>query len=183
MVLVVGLCYSLAGDDFNIGMIMPILGLLFFGAIFFIATVILDIKKFRSSKKYLNFIPTLTGLLATFTGAIVVNKLNAPNNSPVIIHAGLSGGGRYTWLTLHSDNSYEYFNGSALGGTTTKGNYVMHDSIITLDKEKIDNALISNSLLISLINHGSTTICQLDKSGHEINGSMFLTVSVYNRHK
>jgi hypothetical protein len=144
---------------------------------------VIDIIKFKSNKQLLNFIPTLIGLVFIFGGILVVDKLNAPNTSPIIIHGGLSGGGTYTWLTLHSDNSYEYFNGSALGGTTTKGNYVMHDSIITLDKERIDNALISNSLLISLTNHGGTTICQLDKSGNEINGSMFLTVQVYNRNK
>lgn len=175
--------YCLVGDDFNFAIVFPIIGLFLFGIFFFILTIIKDIKQFKISKLSASFIPTLTGLLVIIVTIIVVDKINSPNTSHIIIVGNHDSGVAHCWLTLRVDKTYEYSSYSPLGGSVIKGNYTLSDSIITLDKQKFDEALTTNKLLISTINHSNKTLRQIDNTGHEIPDAIFFLITIDNRRK
>jgi hypothetical protein len=136
-----------ADDEFIFNLFI-IGGLFFLFLIALMWTNIKDIKEYKQFKFKSSFLPTIIGLLFAFSFFATNYVLKSRDNSPIIIQAGHDGGFNGAWFEFREDGTYKFGNSGGIGATYTRGNYIIKDSIITLDKSNIDNLTLSKKLVI-----------------------------------
>lgn len=70
------------------------------------------------------------------------------DSSNVVLEAEQDFDLNHIKLELREDETYKFTNGSALGNSYSRGNYIKNDSIITIDTANSDKLLKSNQLAI-----------------------------------
>lgn len=128
------------------GMIMLFIVVLFILA--FVWTLYKDNKVYRMTQSKISYIPTSIGILFITSFFITNSVLAARDKSPILIQAGYDGGFNGAWFEFREDGTYKFINSGGIGATYFRGKYILKDSIITLDKSNIDNAIQSNLLAI-----------------------------------
>jgi hypothetical protein len=112
-----------------------------------------------------SFIPTTTGILFIVSFFITNTVLAARDNSPILIQAGYNGGYNGAWFEFRKDGTYKFGNSSGIGATYFRGKYNLNDSLITLDRENIDNVVQSRILAI----RNTSTFGTIEKIIYQIN--------------
>jgi hypothetical protein len=114
-----------------------------------------DIKTYKSSRKFSSFITTLLGIL--FISIIITRQVyhSYQYNSPTLIRAFHDGGFNGFSVDLKENGKYIMANGSGFGQFYFYGDFTIDGSIITLDKDSIDNVIKSNLLMIRPIKDGN----------------------------
>jgi hypothetical protein len=131
---------------------------------------------YKDRNEYMNnhlnssFLPTLAGLLFILSFFVTDYFLKARDNSPVILNAIYNGDYNGCSFEFRKNGSYK-FGECSIGCTYYRGSYAINDSIITIDKSKIETSIVSNMLLIRQIRMDDSTmgkkIYQVD-AGHQI---------------
>jgi hypothetical protein len=123
----------------------------FYFLLFFIVSGIIFKIEYAVYKKYSDFkVFKLTFVsLIIFIFGIGLHIYNGlKDTSDIIIEAGQNFDLNHIKLELREDNTYKFTNGSVLGNSYCRGNYIRKDSIIILDTTKSDRLLQSNYLAI-----------------------------------
>lgn len=128
------------------GIIMAFLLLLFTVAL--IWTFLKDKRAHKRTQLKASFIPTGTGILFIASFFITDTVLAARDKSPILIQAGYDGGYNGAWFEFRYDGTYKFGNSGGLGATFFRGKYTLNDSLITLDRDNIDNVIKSRLLAI-----------------------------------
>ena len=80
-------------------------------------------------------------------------------------------------LEFRKDGTYKFCNYSVLGGKYFRGKYLLKDSIITLDRNNIDDVIKSNQLAIRKISENykgrEYKIVQINKNHQRIENEYF----------
>jgi len=160
------ICFSLKTADNTFifdGVIYFILILLFI--VFFTITFKHDFKTFKVSKSYKSFFFTAIGTLIIILNIGCQLYLASRDSSEIILKAFYNGDFNGSSLEFRKDGTYKFGNGSGLGESTQRGNFSVNDSIITLDRNNIDNVIESKTLVIrNELNGTDAKILQLDKN-------------------
>lgn len=119
----------------------------------FIFNTLLDRKEYIITKLKSSYLSTFIGILFFVTFFITQLTLDARDSSELILQANNDGGFNGCGFEFRADGTYKFFNGSGLGVDYFRGKYTIKDSIITLDKNKIDNVIVTNRLVIREFKH------------------------------
>jgi len=176
---------SNADEDFMFkNEIIFLLALIFMAL--FVWTIYKDKKVFKRTKSRLSFLPTITAIIfiASFliTNIVLANR----NNSPIIIQAGYDGGFNGAWFEFRKDGTYKFGNSGGIGATYSQGKYILRDSLITLDKDNIDNTIQSKLLIIrkeEIIDTLEQVIYQINQEHQIIDKDFKFIIHVDNRKK
>lgn len=114
----------------------------------FIVVLLFDIRQFKKSKKWASFTSSVIGLTIAFGLFTTLYILKQRDNSPSKIYCvtkmndfnGIS-------IDFREDGTYKLTSWS-LGADIYRGKYKIKDSIITIDKSKIENAITSKRFVI-----------------------------------
>jgi hypothetical protein len=151
--------------------------------VFLLLSIFKDLKKYRKERIWLNFIPTIIGMLILFSFIIINLSLKLRDNSPVIIQAGYDGGYNGAWFDFRKDGTYKFVNSGGIGADIFRGKYTIKDSIITLDKSNLE-FLKTDKLAIRDIIHGSSSegkiIYQIDNKHNIIDKDIYFFVNEYH---
>lgn len=180
-VIIVGLCisyYEISALD-HIGFFVEIENIILgIASLFvFITVAYFDKLQFRRTKKWYSFIATLCGLFILSGYFFVIQYLKKKDSSPSQIYCvskmmdfnGIS-------IDFRKDGTYKLTSWS-IGADIYRGNFTLKDSIITIDKSKIENAIVSNRFVIrqdgDIDSKGEKkkSIYQIDLQGRIISGS------------
>jgi hypothetical protein len=109
------------------------------------------------------------------------------SKSPEVIRAVYDTGYSAAYFSFKKDSTFEWFSGSALGSSDTyQGKYLIHDSVINLDKVGFDRAIKSNRLLITAKHpmprglEGNYLI-QINQLNKFLDSTLIFTIIVDNR--
>ena len=105
------------------------------------------------------------------------------DNSPIVIQAGYDGGYNGAWFEFRKDGTYKFGNHAGVGAYYFRGKYELKDSIIILDKNRIDKVINTNKLAIRNENHENSTskiIYQIDDNHKIIDKEFKFHVNEYN---
>jgi len=83
--------------------------------------------------------------------------LSLRDSSPIIISAVYNGDFNGAYFKFREDGTYKFVDYAGIGADITRGNYVIKDSLITLDESTIGNVIVSNQLAIRI--DSSNTKC------------------------
>ena len=145
------------------GIIYFLLILLFI--VFFTTTFRNDFKTFRVSKNYKSFLFTVIGTLIIILNIGCQLYLSSRDNSEILLKAFYDGDYNGSSLEFRKDGTYKFGNGSGLGESIQRGSYYIIDTVITLDKNNIDNVIESKTLVLrSELNGTDAKILQIDKN-------------------
>lgn len=139
-----------------------------------------DFKKYRISKSLKSFIPSTIGFLILISFAVNAFVLSLRDHSRVIMHAGYDGDFNGAWFEFREDGTYKFVNHAGIGADITRGNYEIKDSIITIDRSKIGNVIVSNTLLFREENYGDSkfkVLYQINKNHIIINTNIKFLVN------
>lgn len=156
---------------------------IFFGFLLFLFLIFLgfslnkDFKKFKISKSWKSYFPSLIGLLILVSFGITSLVLDMRDNSPTIIHAGYDGDFNGAWFEFREDGTYKFVDHAGIGADITRGNYQMKDSIIILDKSTIGNVIVSNKLAIRIDSTGEKKMFQIDEKHSVVNDKFKLIIN------
>ena len=154
---------------------------IFYGAvasITFLAIVFFDRKQFVRTKKWNSFIATFVGLTILVGHFLILSSFKQRDNSPSQIYCvtkitdfnGVS-------IDFRKDGTYKLTSWS-LGADIYRGKFTIKDSIITIDKSKIESCIESEKFVIRQDGEIDSTgkqeksIYQIDKQGQIINHSV-----------
>ena len=143
----------------------------------FFAVAFFEGKQFVRTKKWNSFIATFVGLTILAGHFLILNSFKQRDNSPSEIYCvtkmndfnGVS-------LDFRKDGTYKLTSWS-LGADIYRGKFTIKDSIITIDKSKIESCIVSNKFVISQDGEIDSTgkkeksIYQIDQQGQVINRS------------
>ncbi|WP_139422960.1 hypothetical protein [Chryseobacterium mulctrae] len=115
-----------------------------------------DFKKYKISKSFKSYIPSVIGFLILISFGINALILCLRDSSSVVIQASYDGGYNGAWFEFREDGTYKFVDHAGIGADITRGNYEIKDSLITLDKNKIGNVIVSNKLAIRDENYGDS---------------------------
>ncbi|WP_262152193.1 hypothetical protein [Chryseobacterium foetidum] len=156
---------------------------IFFGFLLFLFLIFLgfslnkDFKKFKISKSWKSYFPSLIGLLILVSFGVTSLVLDMRDNSPTIIHAGYDGDFNGAWFEFREDGTYKFVDHAGIGADITRGNYQMKDSIIILDKSTIGNVIVSNKLAIRIDSTGEKKMFQIDEKHSVVNDKFKLIIN------
>lgn len=148
---------------------------IFFGFLLFLFLIFLgfsinkDFKKFKISKLWKSYFPSLIGLLILVSFGVTSLVLTVRDNSPTIIHASYDGDFNGAWFEFKEDGTYKFVDHAGIGADITRGNYQMRDSIIILDKSTIGNVIVSNKLAVRIDSTGVKRLFQIDEKHSVLN--------------
>ena len=140
-------------------------------------TVHKDLKKYHISKSLKSFIPSVIGFLILFSFAVNAFVLSLRDHSFVIIQAGYDGGNNGVWFEFREDGTYKFVDHAGIGADITRGNYVIKDSFITLDKSTIGNVIVSNQLAIRIDSSNTKMLIQIDGKHSVLNDNFKFIVN------
>lgn len=146
-------------------------------AITFFIIAYFDKKQFYKTKKWQSFLATFIGIAILVGHILILNSFKQIDNSPSQIYCvtkttdfnGVS-------IDFRKDGTYKLTSWS-LGADIYRGKFTIKDSIITIDKSKIENCIVSNRFVIRQDGEIDSTgkqeksIYQIDQQGQAINGS------------
>lgn len=166
-------------DDgfFSDGIIFVLLLLLF--ALAFAWTFFKDKKAHRRTQLKASFIPTSAGILFIASFFITDAVLEARDKSPILIQAGYDGGYNGAWFEFRYDGTYKFANSGGIGATFFRGKYTLNDSLITLDRDNIDNVIKSRLLAIRNIttfNRSENILYQINPQHQVIDNEYKFTI-------
>lgn len=142
-----------------------------------------DLKKNKSEKNWKNFFPTIIGISFLISFFVVNINLSLKDNSPILIQAGYDGGFNGAWFEFREDGTYKFGNHAGIGADYFRGKYELKDSIITLDRNEIDNVIKTNKLAIRNEVYGdsvSKIIIQIDENHTIVDNEIKFRVNEYN---
>lgn len=123
----------------------------FYFLLFFIVSGIIfriEYTLYRKCSDFKVFKLTFVSLII-FVSGIGLHLYNELRDaSDVIVEAERNFDLNYIKLELREDNTYKFTNGSVLGNSYCRGDYIRRDSIIILDTTKADKLLRSDHLAI-----------------------------------
>ena len=136
-----------------------------------------DKKQFSKTEKWNSFIATFIGLAILVVHFLVLSSFKQRDNSPSQIYCvtkisdfnGVS-------IDFRKDGTYK-LTSWCLGANIYRGKFTIKDSIITIDKSKIESCIVSNKLVIKQDGEIDSTgkqeksIYQIDQQGQVINRS------------
>ncbi len=108
----------------------------------------IELKKYRDLKKIKVFkLTTISALIVFFTiGMYVYFAIRDTSN--VILEAGQNFDLNHIKIELREDETFKFTDGSVLGNSYYRGNYIKNDSIIIIDTANTITLLKSNRLAI-----------------------------------
>lgn len=112
---------------------------------------------------------------------IIITFLIWPiKESPTILFALYDGGTNMFTIELKENGQYEIKNSSWLTSNNFRGSYTIADSTITLDKENIDNVILTKNLKICVCPADPLKICliQVDDNGNKLNTHFGFTITM-----
>ena len=158
--------------------ILFFIGVLFI--VFFIITIYRGIKNFRIANRPFELLPIFLGLIFVFVFLGILYKNERIDSSPIVLRANYDGDINGFSLEFREDGTYKFFNYSVLGGKYFRGKYLLKDSIITLDRNNIDDVIKSNQLAIRKISENykgrEYKIVQINKNHQRIENEYFNVV-------
>ena len=163
--------------------------ILFIVVIFIIAflwTLYKDNKAYMQTQVKLSFIPTVIGIIFIISFFVTNSVIAARDKSPILIQAGYDGGFNGAWFEFREDGTYKFGNSGGIGATYSRGKYILKDSIITLDKNDIDNVIQSQLLAIRKIKMFDTTeqvVYQIDSQHQVVNKDFKFIINIDKRKK
>lgn len=131
-----------------------ILDTLFLGCLLFvfftilIATITYDFRKFKAKKSSHEFLPSILGVLFILSFFTTNYILKYRDKSPIILSAIYQGDLSDAWFEFRENGTYKFTNSGLLGADYFRGTYTIKDSMITLDKDTINNIIQSKTLAI-----------------------------------
>ncbi|MCY0977059.1 hypothetical protein PGH12_07855 [Chryseobacterium wangxinyae] len=135
-----------------------------------------DYHKYKLSRSVKNYLPSLVGLLILLSFGVTNLVLSMRDNSPVIIHASYDGDFNGAWFEFRENGTYKFINHAGIGADITRGKYQIKDSLIVLDKSKMGNVIVSNTLAIREENYTDSTkvkmLYQIDRN-HSVSSENF----------
>ena len=166
--------------------ILFFIGVLFI--VFFIITIYRGIKNFRIANRPFELLPMFLGLIFVFVFLGILYKNERIDSSPIVLRANYDGDINGFSLEFRKDGTYKFCNYSVLGGKYFRGKYLMKDSIITLDRNNIDDVIKSNQLAIRKIsenyNGREYKIFQINKNHQRIENEYFdFVITIDKRNK
>ncbi|MEP6467799.1 MAG: hypothetical protein ABJB05_15925 [Parafilimonas sp.] len=180
-----GFILSNADEDFIFKNEIILLLALVFIAIF-VWIIYKDKKVFKNTKSRLSFLPTITAIIFIVSFLITNIVLANRDNSPIIIQAGYDGGFNGAWFEFRKDGTYKFGNSGGIGITYSRGKYILKDSLITLDKDNIDNTIQSKLLIIrkeKIIDTLEQVIYQINQEHQIISKDLKFIIHVDKRKK
>ena len=166
--------------------ILFFIGVLFI--VFFIITIYRGIKNFRIANRPIELLPMLLGLIFVFVFLGILYKNERIDSSPIVLRANYDGDINGFSLEFRKDGTYKFCNYGVLGGKYFRGKYLLKDSIITLDRNNIDDVIKSNQLAIRKIsenyNGREYKIVQINKNHQRIENEYFdVVITIDKRNK
>ena len=164
--------------------ILFFIGVLFI--VFFIITIYRGIKNFRIANRPFELLPIFLGLIFVFLGILYKNE--RIDSSPIVLRANYDGDINGFSLEFRKDGTYKFCNYSVLGGKYFRGKYLLKDSIITLDRNNIDDVIKSNQLAIRKISENykgrEYKIVQINKNHQRIENEYFnIVITIDKKNK
>ncbi|MGB0882354.1 MAG: hypothetical protein ACPGSO_05335 [Vicingaceae bacterium] len=159
--------------DFIIFSILSILGFLLLTW-----SLITDIKQFQKQKNISSLTPSILCIGFSILIGIINYQINKNFNKPTLIHIFYDGGFNGTGIDFKTDGTY-IFDNSAIGASDyLYGKYTINGNIIKLDKNNLDDIVITDHLEIrpeesKHTNRNNTEyyVYQIDKNGTIIKNS------------
>lgn len=145
----------------------PQLILMIFYILFLFINFIIEVIETFKTKSILSFTTTVFGLLSIFSFYLTNYIIDLRDSSPIIIKSKNIDG---VFLDLREDKTFKFSNGNWAEVKISRGNYSLKDSIVILDKNKLDNIEVSKKWVIRKdTTFNRTYLIQLDKKGKVIN--------------
>jgi hypothetical protein len=157
----------------------------FIALVVIIGTVYKDSREFKLNRKRKHLFPTLIVVvfIIGFLSSYLI--LKARDSGPVLIHASTSGDFNSCSIEFRKNGTYKFFESGGVGVGFFRGTYSIADSIIILDRNKIDKALETNRLVIRKNPHlddgDMVCIYQVDARGQVRNDALSFIVREDNR--
>ena len=159
------------------------------GLIIFGISVAKDMNNYQRTKRIKSFITTIIGLILIAILSILFIQDDYKKNAPTLIYGFNDGGFNGFSIDFKKNGNYVMANGSGLGQSYFYGIYEMNDSIITIDKNEIDNVIKTNKFVIRKEPYfpkesqktEANYITQIDQNGNEIDQNLRFRVTVDNR--
>lgn len=131
-----------------------------------------EIENYKKTKELKSYSLTFTGILLTLLNLGIYIYYETKINSETLIKANNYG----VYADFKTNGQYVIKIGSWASKKYFYGNYLINDSIITLDKNEFNDVLISNRFVIrnesthenKETNYSKKYIVQIDKNGKEI---------------
>jgi hypothetical protein len=163
-------------------------GLSIIGLIFLIWSLLTDLKHFRAKKEIFSLIPI--GLAITFTAIIWIwnVQINSNFDKPTLVRIFYDGDFNGTGIDFKADGTY-IFDNSAIGlSDYVYGKYEINGNRIVLDKNNLDNVVVTNQLVIrpKVIEYSDRTetdnyVYQIDEEGNVLKNATEFRLVVDNR--
>ncbi|MDD2476360.1 MAG: hypothetical protein PHI32_10650 [Dysgonamonadaceae bacterium] len=114
-----------------------------------VMVIIKDLRDYKTTNKKNSFIPTAVGLIFVISLFLTIHFLNLRDKSPtklfivckIIDFNGVS-------IDFRENGTYKLTSWALFYAEYYRGTYMIEDSIIILDKSKIENTIKSNRLVI-----------------------------------
>jgi len=137
-------------DHFFVFDIIPHLAVGLFSIIIFILVAYRDRREYKTTGKGIAFIASFAEILSIASLVVTVYFLNQRDNSPSKLHCvtriidfnGVS-------IDFREDGTYK-LTSWCMGADIYRGQYRIDDSVITLDKNKIEHTIVSSKLVIGI---------------------------------
>lgn len=139
-----------------------------------------DFKKYHISKSLKSFIPSTIGFLILISFAVNAFVLSLRDHSRVIMHAGYDGDFNGAWFEFREDGTYKFVDHAGIGADITRGNYEIKDSIITIDRCKIGNVIVSDKLAVRKDSTNTKVLVQIDNRHSVLDDSVKFSVTNFN---
>lgn len=147
-------------------------------SIIFLVALYFDTKQFKNTKKWTSFLATICGLTITFLHFFLLEKFREKDNVQSQIYCvtkitdfnGVS-------IDFRKDGTYKLTSWS-LGADIYRGKFTIKDSIITIDKSKIESCIVSNRFVIrqdgeiDSLGKREKSIYQINEQGRRIDNSI-----------
>ncbi len=137
-----------------------ILGLIFLGVILFSLTINKEISAFKKEKVLRNFTFTLIFLACIAVAIFKADQVKDNFNKPTLLKVYYDGDYNGTAIDFKTDGTFIFDNNCIGFNWYMYGNYTITDNKIFLDKNNLDNVIVTNKLEIheKEIFHGNETI-------------------------
>ncbi|MEO1032685.1 MAG: hypothetical protein AAFX55_14830 [Bacteroidota bacterium] len=169
------LYYSYQYDNLFRTFIYLILGVLWI--FIFFKTIQENSASFKKSKKVVNYFPTLIGIILIVINFGIYIHFESKLNLPTLIKAQNHG----VYADFKKNGEFIIKSGSWATKVHQYGTYTLEENVITVDKLKFDDVLVSNRFKISSIQNSDLTIpteienfksgkylIEIDQKGNEI---------------
>ena len=124
----------------------PQLILMIFYILFLFINFIIEVIETFKTKSILSFTTTVFGLLSIFSVYLTKHIIDLRDSSPIIIKSKNIDG---VFLDLREDKTFKFSKGNWAEVKISRGNYSLKDSILILDKNKLDNISVSKNGLFA----------------------------------